>query len=123
METLIKIPISIGAIWIALFGSKILRVIYIYSPSSLLRYHHSHRGRAPWAVITGASDGMGKGYAREPAHRGFNVVLHGRNLTNLDSVKKELSEEFANVNFRTIVVDASKSGSDSNNRSTPLWTA
>jgi 17beta-estradiol 17-dehydrogenase / very-long-chain 3-oxoacyl-CoA reductase len=67
-------------------------------------------------VVTGASDGIGKGYARELAHRGFNVVLHGRNPAKLDGVKKELSEEFANVNFRTIIVDASKGGSDRNNQ-------
>lgn len=63
-------------------------------------------------MVTGASDGIGRGFARELARRGFNVVLHGRNLAKLESVKNELSKEFGNISFRTIIVDASKSGPD-----------
>ena len=115
MDRLIQLPTYLGAIWIALFASKILRVTYIYTrPSSLPRYHHSHQGKAPWAVVTGASDGIGKGYAWELANRGFNVVLHGRNPAKLDDTVKELREQFANVDFRTVILNASQSGSDLN---------
>ncbi|XP_063786872.1 very-long-chain 3-oxoacyl-CoA reductase-B-like [Pseudophryne corroboree] len=39
-----------------------------------------------WAVVTGASDGIGKAYAEELARRGLNVVLISRTLKKLQSV-------------------------------------
>jgi hypothetical protein len=32
-----------------------------------------------WALVTGASDGIGKEYARELARSGFNIILMARN--------------------------------------------
>jgi len=39
-----------------------------------------------WAVITGASDGIGKAFAFELAKEGFNIVLIGRNAEKLANV-------------------------------------
>ena len=39
----------------------------------------SRYGKGSWALITGASDGIGKEYALELAKEGFNIVLMGRN--------------------------------------------
>ena len=39
-----------------------------------------------WAIITGASDGIGKAIALELAGRGFNVVLIARTKAKLDEV-------------------------------------
>ncbi|XP_063786204.1 very-long-chain 3-oxoacyl-CoA reductase-B-like [Pseudophryne corroboree] len=39
-----------------------------------------------WAVVTGASDGIGKAYAEELARRGLNVVLISRTLKKLQSI-------------------------------------
>ena len=43
-----------------------------------------------WAVITGASDGIGKGYAIELAKRGFNIFLISRTASKLQEVAKEI---------------------------------
>ena len=37
-----------------------------------------------WALVTGASDGLGKCYAEEFAKMGFNIVLVGRNFDKLN---------------------------------------
>lgn len=41
-----------------------------------------------WAVITGASDGIGAEYARQLAARNFNICLVSRTLMKLQAVEK-----------------------------------
>ncbi|XP_068130041.1 very-long-chain 3-oxoacyl-CoA reductase-B-like [Hyperolius riggenbachi] len=46
-----------------------------------------------WAVVTGATDGIGKSYAHELAKRGFNVVILSRTLEKLQKVAKEIEQQ------------------------------
>lgn len=86
---------------IAAFVSPFLR------PSRLGRYlHHSH-GKPPWALVTGASDGIGKQFCHQLAARGFNIVLHGRNPSKLARVSDELVAAFPDRHFRSLIADAS----------------
>src|SRR5258708_7416319 len=45
-----------------------------------------------YVLITGASDGIGLGFAKAFAARGFNLLLVGRNKAKLERVKKELGQ-------------------------------
>lgn len=96
----------LGAATASYLGFKFLRFIHLYfiRASSLPRYHH---GDSPWALVTGASDGIGQGFAQELARRRFNVVLHGRNPTKLEKVKSQLSRGFPKIQFRITIADAS----------------
>lgn len=89
---------------------KVLDFTYLHflRPSSLPRYFHAPGGRSarPWALITGASDGIGKGFAEELCFRGFNVILHGRNEEKLNKVKDELLVQWPDRMVRIIVIDA-----------------
>mgnify|MGYP000418572904 CR=1 FL=1 len=50
-------------------------------------------GRAgSWAVVTGASDGLGKEYAMQLAAKGFNLVLVSRTQSKLDTLAKEIEQ-------------------------------
>ena len=40
----------------------------------------------PWALVAGASEGVGAAYARAMAERGLNVVLLARRQTVLDEL-------------------------------------
>ena len=60
-----------------------------------------------WALITGASDGIGKQYCKELARSGFNIVLMARDETKLDAVAKELREQHT-VQTKIIVYDFSE---------------
>ena len=48
-------------------------------------------GKGHWAVVTGASDGIGREYALQLAKKGFNVVLVGRNVDKLSEVAREIA--------------------------------
>ncbi|XP_051750195.1 hydroxysteroid (20-beta) dehydrogenase 2 [Ctenopharyngodon idella] len=47
-----------------------------------------------WAVVTGATSGIGRAYAEELAKRGLNIVLISRSEEKLNSVAKEIESRF-----------------------------
>uniref|UniRef100_A0A671YBQ4 Hydroxysteroid (17-beta) dehydrogenase 12b n=1 Tax=Sparus aurata TaxID=8175 RepID=A0A671YBQ4_SPAAU len=59
-----------------------------------------------WAVVTGATDGIGKAYAEELARRGFSIVLISRSQERLDDVSKAISSK-CGVETKTIAADFS----------------
>lgn len=52
------------------------------------------RKYGPWAVVTGASNGIGREMAREIARRGVNVVLAARRRPELEELGRELRDQF-----------------------------
>ena len=63
----------------------------------------------PWALVTGASSGIGSEFARQIAASGINVVLVARREALLDEVGKAIANEFK-VQDRTVVADLSQAG-------------
>lgn len=61
----------------------------------------------PWAVIAGASHGMGAAFARLLAERGLNCVLVARRGEALAQLKSELQEQYA-VEVLVVVQDLSR---------------
>ncbi|XP_029599790.1 very-long-chain 3-oxoacyl-CoA reductase-A-like isoform X2 [Salmo trutta] len=57
-----------------------------------------------WAVVTGATDGIGKVYAEKLAGKGFAMMLISRSQDKLDDVARQLEEQYK-VETRTIAVD------------------
>lgn len=55
------------------------------------RFLHQY---GPWAVVTGASDGIGRAFATELASRGFNLVLSARRHSELDHLAESLRSRF-----------------------------
>ncbi|XP_075155855.1 very-long-chain 3-oxoacyl-CoA reductase-like [Haematobia irritans] len=62
------------------------------------------RRMGSWAVITGATDGIGKAYTKALAKKGLNVVLISRSLSKLESVAKEIADAYS-VETKVIDVD------------------
>ena len=63
----------------------------------------------PWAVVTGASEGIGEAFAKELAAKGLNLVLVARREDRLVALAKELKSKF-NIEIRIEATDlASKS--------------
>lgn len=57
-------------------------------------------------LITGASSGIGRDLAREFAKKNYEIVLVARNIEKLESLKKELTEEY-HVKVEYLSVDLS----------------
>lgn len=55
-----------------------------------------------WAVVTGASDGIGKEFAKQLAAKGLNVVLISRSLHKLEAVASDIQEKYKR---KTLVID------------------
>ena len=63
----------------------------------------------PWALVTGASSGIGKEFARQIAASGINVVLVARRDALLAELGRAISQEF-DVQHRTLAMDLSQEG-------------
>jgi len=63
----------------------------------------------PWALVTGASSGIGREFARQLAAAGINVVLVARRETTLIEVGRSIAKDFK-VQHRVIVMDLSQEG-------------
>lgn len=61
----------------------------------------------PWAVVTGASSGIGEEFARQLAADGLNVVLVARRIALLTQLGAELAKEFK-IQYRVIEADLSE---------------
>src|SRR6266436_9133366 len=61
----------------------------------------------PWALVTGASSGIGKEFARQIAASGINVVLVARREDLLKEVGGEFSKRYG-VEHRVVVLDVSR---------------
>jgi 17beta-estradiol 17-dehydrogenase / very-long-chain 3-oxoacyl-CoA reductase len=51
-------------------------------------------GKGSWAVITGASDGIGKAFCYELAQNGFNIALVARNVSKMDEICRDIQLNF-----------------------------
>ena len=58
----------------------------------------------PWAIVTGASSGIGKEFARQLAASGLNLVLVARRLTTLEEVGRSLATAFG-IQYRAVGLD------------------
>lgn len=75
-----------------------------HSSRNIERYVHDDA----WALVTGASDGIGKAIVNELLGRGFNVLIHGRNEQKLERVREELAAQHPGRKIAFVVCDASQ---------------
>ena len=63
----------------------------------------------PWALVTGASSGIGEEFARHAAANGINVVLVARREERLKEVAAELTARY-DIQARAVAVDLGRDG-------------
>ncbi|KAI0528239.1 short chain dehydrogenase/reductase [Xylaria bambusicola] len=110
MNSFNTITSAIGTSLLLYTSYKLLNTARLYlRPSGLHRYRYTDvTGQRPWALVTGSSSGIGKNLAFELAEHGFNIVLHGRNPSKLETVRDELHLAHPDTKVRIIVADASQ---------------
>uniref|UniRef100_A0AC35THP8 Estradiol 17-beta-dehydrogenase 12 n=1 Tax=Rhabditophanes sp. KR3021 TaxID=114890 RepID=A0AC35THP8_9BILA len=97
----------IGVSALSLLAVCISKIVYkLVYPFFLAKTPDLHKlAGAKYAVVTGATDGIGKQFATQLAQKGFGVVLVSRSEEKLGSVKKEIEELVAGAEVETIVFD------------------
>lgn len=88
---------------------NILRFLYEHMlPSTVSlkqKYPAKAKGKRPWALITGSSDGIGAEYARYLAQGGFNLILVSRDADKLKAVTEDIKYAYPSAETKVIQVD------------------
>ncbi|CEH11754.1 3-ketoacyl-reductase [Ceraceosorus bombacis] len=63
-----------------------------------------------WAIVTGASDGIGAEFAKQLAKKGFNVVLASRTESKLRSLASEIAASSPSVETKVVAIDFATAG-------------
>ncbi|KAL2356414.1 hypothetical protein BJ546DRAFT_837891 [Cryomyces antarcticus] len=95
---------AIGLLYISVKLFSFVRVLlslFVLPGASLSKFGR----KGTWAVVTGASDGIGKEYATQLADKGFNIVLVSRTQSKLDTLARELESKYASVQTKTVAMD------------------
>ncbi|KAI1815837.1 hypothetical protein GGS20DRAFT_541589 [Poronia punctata] len=95
---------GLGALWIGTKALSFIRLVlcmFVLSGTNLRKYG----GKGTWAVVTGASDGLGKEYAAQLAAKGFNILLVSRTLEKLEAVQNELQAKYPGLQTDILAMD------------------
>ncbi len=89
---------------LALLALAIAKFVYLHfvCKTDLTKYGAK---QGAWALITGAREGIGKGFAVALASKGFNVVLVARNAEGLKAVASQIEQQYK-VQTKVVAVDA-----------------
>ncbi|KAK2733754.1 hypothetical protein FQN57_001941 [Myotisia sp. PD_48] len=72
--------------------------------------------KGSWAVITGASDGLGKEYALQLARAGYNIVLVSRSVSKLEAVAQEITQNNGTIQTKILDMDFAEDYSEDYSR-------
>ncbi|XP_053556361.1 inactive hydroxysteroid dehydrogenase-like protein 1 [Bombina bombina] len=106
----VKFLAVVGALYTARKLFSILRgccsLVRMHITSHLFGRTSLVRQYGEWAVVTGATDGIGKAYAEELARHGLNIILISRSSEKLTRVSEAIAETYG-VKTSCIQVDFS----------------
>uniref|UniRef100_A0A3B4UGZ7 Hydroxysteroid (17-beta) dehydrogenase 3 n=1 Tax=Seriola dumerili TaxID=41447 RepID=A0A3B4UGZ7_SERDU len=97
--------ISLGSAVVVYYGVKLLLFTRMLFPNlwfPLSKTFFTSMGE--WAVVTGASEGIGRSYAFALAEQGMSVVIMSRTKATLDQVAKEIGDK-TGQRVKVIVTD------------------
>ena len=90
----------VGAVFVAVLAVKLFAWLHLNFVAKVdLKQKYAKAGE--WAVVTGASDGIGKGMAVDLAKRGFKVVIIARTESKLSEVAKMITERKSTASIVT----------------------
>ena len=93
-QTTTRILAGIGAL-VTLKATYDLTSFLYFHLLSRPTYHRYLYGDAPYALVTGATDGIGRAIAQELYNKGFNLIIHGRNPEKLKKVQEDIQNSLS----------------------------
>jgi len=91
---------------------KLADLVWFYFLRPSDGYKKYHRGPQSYAVITGATDGIGKSLAKNLYRKGFNVIVHGRNEKKLKATVEEIKALREDGIVESFIADATSASID-----------
>lgn len=105
VDTTTKVLASLGSLLVAKAALQFVAEVY----KQFLRSGKNLSKLGKYAIVTGATDGIGKAYALALAKKGMSIVLISRTEDKLKSVKDEIdAKKFPGVDVKYVVCDYSK---------------
>ena len=92
----------LGLAFLAILLIKVVR-FFLFMTVAYKKKLKVRKGQ--WAVVTGASDGIGKQFCLQLAKKGYNICLLSRTKAKLDAVAEECQKE--GVDTKVVPVDFS----------------
>lgn len=89
----IRIYIALGSAWNETSANQLYTQLRSFGP------------KGSWAIVTGASDGIGKEYSLQLARAGFNIVLVSRSIEKLEAVSKEITSSNPSAKTKILAMD------------------
>ena len=97
----------VGAAYATVLTTKVARYVWRHflRPSTDLKKRYNNDEGDAWAIVTGASGGIGRSCAIELAKAGFNIIVLARRKSKLNELVSLLEREY-NVRGLAISIDA-----------------
>ncbi|KAK4058135.1 hypothetical protein OIO90_000874 [Microbotryomycetes sp. JL221] len=94
----------VGAGWMCTYAFSFARMLIdLARPGLPLSKFGAKKGA--WAVVTGATAGIGRDFALQLAKAGFNVLLASRTQSKLDEIAQEIKSKYSSVETKTVAID------------------
>ncbi|WFD38272.1 uncharacterized protein MJAP1_001221 [Malassezia japonica] len=96
----------------ALYFAYLVLEIHVLPGKKLTRYgaNAKMRGAGAWALVTGATDGIGKEFALQLAAAGFNIVLVSRTQEKLMALGREIEGKYVGTKTTYYAMDFASAG-------------
>ena len=91
---------------------KLADLVWFYFLRPPGGYKKYQQGPQSYAVITGATDGIGKSLAKDLYRKGFNVIVHGRNEKKLQATVEEIKALREDGTVESFIADATSPSVD-----------
>lgn len=100
------VSLVLGVFKLTTFLLSFFSLVYDILLAPPAKYGKYGAKKGKWAVVTGASDGLGKEYALQLAAKGLNVVLVSRTQSKLELLAADIESKYQ-VQTRVVAFDAS----------------
>jgi 17beta-estradiol 17-dehydrogenase / very-long-chain 3-oxoacyl-CoA reductase len=97
----------IGLLTVSYYVLTLLRTVLDTTLRRGVDLKHFGAKKGAWAVVTGATDGIGKAFSQQLAKAGFNIVLVSRTLRKLNACAEEIKIKY-DVETKVIAIDFSR---------------
>nr|AAW27771.1 SJCHGC01525 protein [Schistosoma japonicum] len=104
-HNLFILTITLIITWFIFKLLQLLKICLVYTVAKwCLSKRKSLRKAGEWAIVTGASSGIGEAYAEELAKEGLNILLISNDESQLRLVSERISTDY-HVETRIVVAD------------------